>query len=111
MSDELTPITHKCSACGVNTECAVAPRVHAWERQLKEMHTVICGDMAAENPDGIVHKIRRHELDLYGKDGSGGLKAVAREYTLDKAKATGFVAAVGAVSGLVGAWLADKLHR
>jgi hypothetical protein len=105
MSDELTPITHKCSACGVNTECAVAPRVHAWERQLSEMHKVICGDMTAENPDGLVHKTRRHEQDIKH------LKEIAREYTLDKAKATGFVAAVGAVSGLVGAWLAERLHR
>ena len=105
MSDELTPITHKCSACGVNTECAVAPRVHAWERQLTEMHKVICGDMTAENPDGVIHKIRRHEHDIKN------LKEVAREYTLDKAKATGFVAAVGVVSGLIGAWISERLHR
>ena len=109
MSDELTPITHKCGHCGASTECQVAPRVHAWEAKLDQIHKVIVGDMEAENPEGIVHKLRRHELDLYGKDGTGGIKAVAREYALDKARATGAAAVVGAIAGVMGAWISGKL--
>jgi hypothetical protein len=102
-NEQLTPIIHTCPSCRTTTECAVAPRVHAWETKLNEIHKVVCGDPFAKDPDGMVHIQRRHDEELKK------LKRSAGEYAMDKAKATGAVAVIAAVAGVAGAWLSKKL--